>query len=196
MKKMNKSIVVLMVAMVLTMSAFAQETFKVDVSKSDIQWTGEKVTGEHTGNIKFESGMLKVKNGKLTGGEFMVDMTSMTNTDLDGEYKDKLMGHLKSDDFFGVEKHPTSKLTITSVTHEKGNQYKIKGDLMIKGKMNSIEFPAEVVMAGNKIYGNAFVTIDRSKYDVKYGSGSFFDNLGDKTIYDNFTLQIKLVAEN
>ena len=119
--------------------------------------------------------------GKLTGGEFEVDMTSLISTDLEGEYKGKLEGHLKSDDFFGVENHPSSTLVFT-------NSYEVKGDLTIKGITKPVTF--DVSVYGSK--ATATLKVDRAQYNVKYGSGSFFDDLGDKTIYDEFDLVVDL----
>jgi polyisoprenoid-binding protein YceI len=178
----------------------AATSLKVDTQKSNVTWNGKKVTGEHTGNVKLQSGTLEVSNNKLTGGQFTVDMTSITDNDLkDAGYNAKLVGHLKSDDFFGVEKHPTSTFKITKAEPIAGAKageanYNITGDLTIKGKTEPVTFPAIVKVAGNKAEAKAKVTIDRAKYDVRYGSKSFFDNLGDKAIYDEFTLDLDLVA--
>lgn len=103
-------------------------------------------------------------------------MTSLESTDLSGNMKGKLDGHLKSDDFFGVENHPEATLMLTSVKATGKNAYNAKGKLTIKGKTNPVEFT--IAIYGSK--ANATVKVDRSKYDVRYGSGSFFDNLGDK----------------
>jgi len=162
---------------------------KVDLSASEITWLGKKVTGEHTGNISFKSGFLIVDNNVLEGGEFDVDMNSITCTDIDNaDYNAKLVGHLKSDDFFGVEKFPTSKLKLTNVVAE-DNMYKAEGELTIKGKTHKLAF--DVKQDGTTFKGK--VVIDRTKYDVRYGSGKFFDNLGDKMIYDDFELDFKVV---
>ena len=126
--------------------------------------------------------------GKLTGGEFEVDMTSLISTDLEGEYKGKLEGHLKSDDFFGVENHPSSTLVFTNVKSSGKNSYEVKGDLTIKGVTKPVTF--DVSVYGSK--ATATLKVDRAQYNVKYGSGSFFDDLGDKTIYDEFDLVVDL----
>ncbi|RNL85652.1 YceI family protein [Sinomicrobium pectinilyticum] len=165
-----------------------KEEKKVDVTTSKITWKGYKVTGSHEGVISLKEGSLIFEGDKLTGGEFVVDMTSLTSTDLEGDSRSKLDGHLKSDDFFGVETHPTSKLIITKVKASGKNAYKVTGDLTIKGKTHPVTFDLSVY--GNKATGA--LKIDRSKYDVRYGSGSFFDNLGDKTIYDEFDLVVDL----
>ena len=111
-------------------------------------------------------------------------MTTLSNTDLEGEYKGKLEGHLKSDDFFGVEKYPTATLKFTKVKSVSKNAYKVTGDITIKGKTESITFDLSVY--GNK--ANAALKIDRTKFDVRYGSTSFFDGLKDKAIYDEFDI--------
>lgn len=195
-----KQFLIMALAVVATsLSAKASDTkdskLTVNPQESKVEWLGKKVTGEHTGNIDISSGELLIDAGKLSGGNFVIDMSSITNTDLEKpEMNQKLVGHLKSDDFFAVEKHPTSKLVITQVTHEKGSKYRVKGNITIKGITKAIDFPAEVSLAGAKAYASAVITIDRSDFDVKYGSGSFFDGLGDKMIYDDFTLNVSLVA--
>ncbi|MEL4308132.1 YceI family protein [Joostella sp. CR20] len=186
-KKLLKSALIL--ATVVGASAFtALETKEVKVENSKVTWKGYKVTGSHEGTINLKSGELSFDGETLVGGNFTVDMTSIGATDLSGEYKDKLDGHLKSDDFFGVAKYPTASLTITKTEATSKNAYKVTGNLTIKGKTNPITFDLSVY--GNKATAN--VKIDRTKYDVRYGSGSFFDNLGDKTIYDEFDLVVDL----
>lgn len=164
---------------------------KVDIKKSEIEWDAKKVTGEHNGNILFQSGVLEFNGDKLTGGEFVVDMTSITNLDIESEeYKQKLIGHLKSDDFFSVSTYPTSKLVLSSVK-SMGDGYHVNGKLTIKGKTHPIEF--HVTESDGVFKGS--MTVDRTKYDVRYGSGKFFDDLGDKMIYDEFTLTFKVVTK-
>lgn len=164
----------------------------VNLNQSEIVWNGKKVTGEHFGNVDIKSGSLEFDDGVLKGGSFVIDMSSIKVTDLEGQWKTKLENHLKSDDFFGVEKYPTSKLAITKVEPKgKDGAYKITGDLTIKATTKPIQFDA--LMDGST--ATADIVIDRAEYDVRYGSGSFFDNLGDKTIYDDFILKVKLVTE-
>ncbi|MCC5931500.1 MAG: YceI family protein [Cyclobacteriaceae bacterium] len=173
----------------------AKETFTADVNKSEIKWNGKKVTGEHYGKIKLDNASLIMDNGQLTGGSFVVDMTSLTVEDIkDPGTNQKLTGHLKSDDFFGIEKFPRANFVITEVSKKDGDNYHVKGNITIKGKTEAIEFPAVIRTKGAEVDATATVTINRAKFDVKYGSGSFFDNLGDKMIYDNFDLDIHLVA--
>jgi len=157
---------------------------EIKIENSKVVWKGYKVTGSHEGTINLKSGFLTFNEGKLTGGEFVMNMNSLITTDLEGEYKGKLEGHLKSDDFFGVEKNPTAALIFTKVEQNGKNAYKVNGDLTIKGITKQIVFDFSV-------YGNKATTslkVDRTKYDVRYGSTSFFDNLKDKAIYDEFDL--------
>ncbi|HMX40531.1 MAG TPA: YceI family protein [Saprospiraceae bacterium] len=169
--------------------------YNVDTSSSVVAWTGYKVTGKHTGTVKVQGGNVEFADGKLTGGSFTVDMNSMNCTDLEGAMAAKVVGHLKSDDFFGVAKFPTAKYVITKAIPQdtKGN-YKIIGNLTIKETTKEVKMMANVTEAGGKITASGKMTVDRSEFNVRYGSGSFFDGLGDKTIYDEFDLQITLVA--
>jgi polyisoprenoid-binding protein YceI len=183
---------------ILALVAFAFTTIAdhtVDTAASNIVWKGYKVTGSHTGNVKIKNGSLQVQDGVLKGGSFDIDMTSITCTDLEGDMAGKLVGHLKSDDFFGTANHPTAKFVITRALPQdsKGN-YKIIGNLTIKETTKEIKFFANVTTTG-KPTATGKITIDRSEFNVKYGSGSFFDGLGDKTIYDEFELDVKLVSK-
>lgn len=164
-------------------------TKKVNVTTSTINWTGKKVTGQHSGTIQLKDGTIEMENGKLTGGSFTIDMNSMVCTDLSGNTAKKLEGHLKSDDFFGVPNHPTASLTITDVKETKrAGSYSVTADITIKGITKSITFETSVSDAN----ATANVVINRTEFDIKYGSGSFFDNLGDKAIYDDFELALDL----
>ncbi|NND35366.1 MAG: YceI family protein [Saprospiraceae bacterium] len=197
---MKKLIFSFLTASAMTFSAIAGVSpgdGVVDVEKSVVTWTGKKVTGKHTGTINLKAGSLTMSDGKLTGGTFVMDMTSITNLDMAG--KDgaaKLEGHLKSADFFNAEEHPTATLVITDVVH-RGTEgsYKIVGDLTIKDITKPVKFNAQFTEEGGMKVAMANVTVDRSEYNVRYGSGSFFENLGDKTIYDEFDLEIKLVLK-
>ncbi len=182
---------VLGVIALFAMNVSAQKQI-VDAKASKITWLGEKIGGEHKGTIELKSGEFTEKGNKIVSGSFVMDMTSIKDTDLDDEgYRAKLEGHLKSDDFFGVAKYPTAKLVIISSEPFKGGKATVKADLTIKGKTNPIEF--EVDKSGKSYKGK--LVVDRSKYDVRYGSKSFFDNLGDKVIYDEFTIFVDLVIQ-
>ena len=173
---------------VLATVAFTDGKKEINTETSEINWTGEKVTGSHNGTIQLESGHLMMEDDKIVGGEFVMDMSTITVTDLTGENKGKLEGHLKSEDFFGIENHPKAKLVITSAATKGDGTFGVVADLTIKEKTNPVTF--DLKMEENS--ATTQLTIDRSKYDVRYGSGSFFDNLGDKTIYDNFQLDVNL----
>ena len=183
-----KTIAIAFLALGATTLATAQ-TKKIDASKSNITWVGKKVTGSHEGTIKFKEGSLTFKGAKLSGGSFVVNMASIEVTDLKaGEGKEKLEGHLKADDFFGTEKFPTGTLVFTKIATKQNGVYTITADLTLKGITHPITFDLNV--KGTK--ANSKLEVDRTKYDIKYGSGSFFDGLGDKTIYDNFDLAVEL----
>jgi len=173
------------IALVSFTTANAQE--KVSIKESQVKWEGEKLTGSHAGTIQLKDGFFMMEGGELVGGEFTVDMTTINVTDLEGDNKSKLEGHLKSDDFFGIKNHTTSKFVINTVA-KKGNTYGISGTLTIKGESNPIAFDLDM----NDGSASTTLKIDRTKYNIRYGSGSFFDNLGDKTIYDEFTLMVNL----
>jgi polyisoprenoid-binding protein YceI len=186
---MKKTILTL--ALLASAISFAQtSTINVDTEKSVINWLAAKVTGEHNGTIKLKSGALEMSDAGLTGGQFEVDMTTINNLDLSGEYKDKLEGHLKSDDFFSVANHPTAQLVFKEVTKRKDqNVYVVVGALTIKNITHPITFDLEM----NANEATTKVVVDRSKYDVRFRSASFFENLGDKLIFDDFELDVKLV---
>ncbi|GHA52928.1 YceI family protein [Pontibacter akesuensis] len=175
--------------------------YNVDVAKSDLKWHAKKVTGEHMGNIGLKSGQMLVEGNKIVGGTFVIDMNAMTCSDIkDAEYNGKLIGHLKSDDFFSVEKHPTATFKITEVkSNAKAAAGKpnatVTGDLTIKGITKPVSFPATVSVRNGVATAKGDVTIDRSKYDVRYGSNSFFDGLGDKAIMDEFVVTLDVTAK-
>jgi polyisoprenoid-binding protein YceI len=173
-------------------------TYKVDASKSELKWNGKKVTGEHYGTINLKEGSFTLDGAKLTGGSFVADMNSIIVQDLtDKEYNGKLLGHLKSEDFFSVEKHPTAKFVVTNATQKSGNTYDVTGNLTIKGITKPVTFPVTVTPAGNGAAVKGTIVVDRSKYDMKFRSKSFFDaaTLGNNLIYDDFTIDVNLVAK-
>jgi len=184
-----KTIALAFVVAFTALSATAQ-TKKIDASKSSINWVGKKVTGEHSGTISFKDGSLTFKGKKLTGGTFTVDMNSINVTDLKaGEGKEKLEGHLKADDFFGTDKFGTSTLVFKSVKEKSTNVYTVTADLTLKGKTAPVTFE---LTTGKNAASTAF-NIDRTKYGIQYGSKSFFEGIGDKAIYDEFELSVKVV---
>jgi polyisoprenoid-binding protein YceI len=175
-------------------------TMQVDVRSSTVNWTGRKVLGKHNGTINIAKGNLTLENNAITKGRFDIDMKSIVDLDLtDAETNAKLTGHLKSDDFFSVDKFPLSTLVITGAKPTEGAMtavatHIITGDLTIKGVTNTVSFPARIITDGRSLTATATIDIDRTKWNIKYGSGSFFDNLGDKAIKDVFTLEITIKA--
>lgn len=182
-----KSIAIALVALV-TITANAQDK-KINAAKSKISWVGEKVTGKHEGTINVKDGVLTFKADKLTGGNVTVDMTSVQVTDLKaGEGKEKLEGHLKDADFFGTDKYATSKIVFKSVKAKSAGVYTVTGDLTIKNITKPVTFDLTV----GKNTATSTFKVDRTKYNITYGSKSFFDSIGDKAIYDEFTLTVNL----
>jgi len=181
----------LIITIILTVSAFTTPIKKnIDITESQIIWKGKKILGSHTGTISIKEGYLEMEDDLLTGGIFVVDMTSITVREMEENYKLKLERHLKSDDFFGIKDHPTATLIINKATKE-GNTYDISGDITIKGITQAINFELEMGLTA----ATANLKIDRTKFGIRYGSGSFSDDLGDKAISDIFTLDINLKFE-
>ncbi len=181
----KKGLGIALIALVtVSFTTIKKEKKQINISESNIEWKAYKVTGSHKGTVNIKSGYLSFEDGKLSAGSITIDMTSINTTDLTGEYKNKLDGHLKSGDFFSVEKYNTSTLDFSKAKAKGKNAYEVTGKLTIKGITKSIKFLISIY--GNK--ATASVKVDRTKYDIKYGSSSFFDNLKDKAIYDEFDL--------
>lgn len=178
-------------------AAFAQTTYKVDPAASKVTYVGEKVTGEHTGNVTVKSGNLVVaKDDTLSGGEVVVDMNSLTSTDLtDKDYNAKYVGHMKSPDFFNTEKYPESKLVIkSSKKSDKGLE--VTGDLTMIGQTKPVTFVVtDWKKTDAQVTGKSNLVLNRTNWGLKYGSASFFKSLGDKAINDEFTLAVELTAK-
>jgi polyisoprenoid-binding protein YceI len=176
----------------------ASETLKVDAKASTLKWHAKKVTGEHSGTVGFSNGNISVENGMIKSGTVEIDMTTIDVTDLQGEWRDKLIGHLKSDDFFSVEKNNKSTLVIKKSEVIKGSKtaenYTVTADLTIKGITKEVVFPAIVIVKNGSVTANADFNIDRTKWDIRYGSKSFIEGIGDKAIDDDFNIKVRLVA--
>ncbi|GAA4955274.1 hypothetical protein GCM10023314_31240 [Algibacter agarivorans] len=179
-----------------TETTIDHEAYLVNTAESTIEWKGFKPTGSHHGTITLERGSFNVANGKIVGGSFIIDMTSIVVSDIPADDKDnaKLQGHLSSADFFDVEKYPNASFTITGLKEVDG-KLMLSGNLSLKETKNNITFPVTVsnIDGALTLTSDAF-TIDRSKWNVKYGSKSFFDNLGDKFINDDIELKIMVKA--
>ena len=179
----------------------ADKVYKLQPQLSTLGWDGKAVTHGHNGTVQFSGGELLVRGNQLVGGTVTVDMKTIKATDIkDADTHTKFMGHITSDDFFGVSNNPTATFKITKVAYIKGaaadaNNANITGDLTIKGKTNSITFPAKVGVKGGVAAASGTATVDRTKFDIKYGSKSFFDGIGDKDINDDFKLSFNVIAK-
>ena len=176
-------------------------TYTVDTASSTIEWVGSKPTGEHTGTIAVSDGMIKVNADKIEGGSFTVDMKTITVTDLEGDDKASLEGHLKGegegkeDHFFNVAQYPTANFEITGISEKEGKTM-IDGNLTIKGVKKNISFPATTSMEGDMMsLTSEEFTIDRTEWNVNYASKSVFENLGDKFVNDDIKLKVMIKAK-
>lgn len=186
-------ILVVLLGFSLVLSA---SEFVVDKALSKVKWEAKKVTGKHYGSISFVDGSVSVTNNMISGGTFVIDMKSIVDEDItDAGMKSKLMGHLSSDDFFSVAKFPESNMVIKKVTLVSGDEYRFLVDLTIKGITNPVEFNAKIAVNGDKLNAEGVITVNRTLFGIKYGSGSFFQGLGDKVIYDDFTLAFNVAAQ-
>jgi polyisoprenoid-binding protein YceI len=172
-----------------------ESSMSINTKVSTVNWIGKKVTGQHTGTINIKEGNLHFHDGNLDGGKIVIDMTSIASTDLEGKMAQNLMGHLSSPDFFDVKNYNTTTLEITSTKRLEGNKFTIVGNLTIKGISKPIEFPATIELKDGKLAAYAELKVDRTLYDIKYGSGKFFEGLGDKMIDDEFVIKFKIGAE-
>lgn len=177
--------------------------YVLKAEESTFQWTGKKVGSEHTGTVDIKSGTVRVSDTQeIEEAEFVIDMTTISNDDLTDENMNKtLVDHLKNDDFFSVSDYPEAILHITEAqpiagAGEEEPNYELTGNLAIKGIVNEITFPARIVQNGDgTVSATATFPVDRTKWNVRYGSDKFFDNLGDNVINDEFIATLDLVFE-
>ena len=191
-KYIYKIIIISLLTLMIPTSLIGQTSKSIDVDNSKIKWIGEELSGKnHYGSLKFKNGSLQLDNGKIISGNFTVDMNTINVEDLQGGSKQRLEGHLRSDDFFSVEKFSEAIFEINSfaVVNEDGANQILSGNLTIKG----ITHPAKLEINDNWA---AKLVFDRSKYDVRFRSGNFFQNLGDKLIYDEIVISANIVFEN
>ncbi len=166
----------------------AQE-MTLDTKSSSIKWTGKEITTKsHYGSLKFKEGLLNIRNDNITNGKFIVDMNSIDCQDLSGSSKSNLEGHLKSDDFFSVNKYPEAVLTIQNTKEKTNGVISAEGQILVKGIVQPVTF--DISIEGKN--GSAKLILDRSKHNVRFRSGSFFQNLGDKLIYDDIEIEAQL----
>lgn len=171
--------------------------FIIDPVNSSIEWVGKKITGAHNGTVGIAEGVLALTDGRLTGGHFTIDTTSIRILDVtDLETNRQFAGHLASEDFFASEQHPRATLDIISVTNGTGGSYHVTGNLTIRSISHPVQFEAEVgKIQDGKLHAAAKVIVDRTKYNMKFRSGNFFKDLGDTLIYNDFTLNVLIAAK-
>ncbi|TPG72106.1 YceI family protein [Hymenobacter nivis] len=201
MKKILFPALLAFAGLVAAPAAQAQTAYKLQPQLSTLGWEGKAVTHGHNGTIQFTGGDLLVKNNMVVGGTTTVDMKTIKATDIkDADTQTKFVGHMSSEDFFDAAKNPVSTFKIVSITPIKGaaataDNATIVGDMMIKGVTNRLTFPAKVGVKNGVAAASGKMTIDRTKFGLKYGSKSFFDSIGDKAINDDFTLDFNVVAK-
>lgn len=167
-----------------------KHTFKITTAQSKIEWVGKKVTGSHNGTIDIKHGELVINDNTIVGGNFVVDMKSLKILDVtDPATNAQFAGHLASDDFFSIQDFPEASFEVTSVSSNR-----ILGNLTIKDITHPVEFDAHVIVHGETLTAVARIVIDRTRYAIKFRSGSFFQNLGDTLIYNDFELNVNLTA--
>ena len=170
------------------------DNVRVNTENSTVKWKGSKISSSHEGTVNILKGTLNIDNGTLVGGQFSIDMQSLATTDMSEEYNKKLDGHLKDEDFFNVSEFPTASIIISNAVRGEGNSYKVVADLTIKGITHPISFAADVNVNGKNFLATAKIKIDRTKWDVKYNSGNYFKDLGDKLILDEIEFDIFLLS--
>lgn len=171
-------------------------TFEINSAKSKVAWVGRKVTGAHNGTIDFKAGQLNFNENLLSGGNFVIDTTSIKISDItDPATNAQFAGHLASDDFFSSAQFPEAHMEIVQAEPRENGSYHITGDLTIKGITHPVGFDMEVKQADKLVTTSGKMTIDRTKYDIRFRSGNFFTNLGDNLIYNHFDLNFTLTAE-
>jgi polyisoprenoid-binding protein YceI len=198
MKNLNKIYFLAVFFLLFQSSLFAaNKSYLADLKTSTLTWEGEKPTGTHKGSVSFIKASLKMDGGNLTGGEFEIDMNSISCTDIkDPKYNQKLVNHLKSDDFFEVSKHKWAKLKIKDVQLGKGGKYDVFSELTIRGITKPVMFEATLEdKKGKRIFSTSF-KVNRLDWGIKYKSKSIFAKIGDKFIYDDFTLNVDIVLSS
>jgi polyisoprenoid-binding protein YceI len=172
------------------------KNFKVNSEKSLVEWIGRKVTGAHNGTIEVKEGTFTFENSNLSSGKFVIDTKSIKILDIeDPETNAQFAGHLASDDFFNSDQFPEAVFEITHAEPSGNNLYHITGNLTIKGITHPVDTTLQIVKTDNVAVLDTKIVIDRTKFNIKFRSGNFFTNLGDTLIYNNFDLNVHLVAE-
>lgn len=191
---MKNILVLLSAAVLMSFTTIHTVTVPVNTESSTINWIGSKISEQHNGIVKIKSGALILDHGRLAGGEFTIDMNTISTQDMSEKYNQKLDNHLKNEDFFNVDKFPTSTIKITQAFQKKGSNYAILAELTIKGETHPIAFDADVKINGNNYSAAAKIKIDRTKWGVTYNSGNFFEDLGDYLIKDEIEFDVFLLS--
>ena len=172
------------------------KNFKVNSEKSLVEWIGRKVTGAHNGTTEVKEGTFTFENSNLSSGKFVIDTKSIKILDIeDPETNAQFAGHLASGDFFNSDQFPEAVFEITHAEPSGNNLYHITGNLTIKGITHPVDTTLQIVKIDNVAVLDTKIVIDRTKFNIKFRSGNFFTNLGDTLIYNNFDLNVHLVAE-
>ena len=192
---MNKLIILTFFLTSFSFGGNEEKTYTIDLTKSKLRWVAKKLTGSHWGNIRLKSGIIKVNNNLPIAGEFIVDMKTIEVMDTKGSiWGKKLQSHLHSKDFFDTKNYPEAKLSIKKATMRNG-RFMIDADLSIKSIMHPIEFVCEIIQSDGLASARGKVEIDRTLYDVTYRSARYFPNIGDRMIYDIFTVDFEIDAK-
>ncbi len=205
MKKFNFFFVLSLFLILVSFQNDNADSYAINTEYSTVTWKGFKIGSQHSGKVAMKEGNLLMEDGQLKGGKFVIDMSTITCEDLtDAEQNAKLVGHLKSADFFNTEDHPTATYVINKTIPYGREQvkdqeyfketYKLIGELTIKGITKPLKTQVDIYDYETSLSGVARLKIDRSDYDIRYGSGSFFDDLGDKIIYDEIQLDVNISA--
>ncbi|MAJ44884.1 MAG: lipid-binding protein [Candidatus Marinimicrobia bacterium] len=173
-----------------------EKVSEIDIVESKIKWTGKKVTKSHSGTIDIKSGVINTKGFHVTSGSVEIDMNSIKNTSIKKKKsRENLTRHLKNEDFFNVDSFPTSTITINSSNKINNGRYKYFGDLTIKGITNPVNFEGSISQSEDKFSSKITMKFDRTRWGIKYGSGRFFEDLGDRMILDDIELEISLITK-
>lgn len=194
MKKL--SIILVLALSIFSFTASHIDSFVADTKKSSIKWTGSKVLGDsHYGGISISKGAIMMDHGNLVGANFVIDMNTITCTDIESKkYNQKLISHLNNSDFFDVEKFPTADFKLITAKKISEGKYSVNGELTIKNIKGLVKFDMEASQRNGTITTSGKFTFDRTKFDVIYGSSTFFDKIGDKAINNDVTVEFNIVA--
>jgi polyisoprenoid-binding protein YceI len=201
MRSIRKLYPTILIALLVMIAQPAMAGTPIDTEKSTVEWVGNKVTGSHHGSLEIEKGEVVIENGRVKSGNFILDMTSIKVLDIQDERRNKsLENHLKDDDFFGVDFYPKAIFEFneaTPIKGAKGNEpnYHFKGDLTLKAITHALEFDARVDLAKSGATASGEIVVDRTKYNIRYKSNKFFDGLGDRAIYDEFSITFRVLTK-